>query len=107
MIDPGDIAKSMPFDHEVYLRARICDIPPELSRPGWPAGRALLASDKAAIQWALAVIDELRVDERCLLWLNRNYGIEKKFWYGQRTLKDAVLLAIAEDKERECPTEAK
>lgn len=33
-------------------------------------------------------------DRVCLDWLNLNYGKEKPFWYGQRTLKDAIVVAM-------------
>jgi hypothetical protein len=28
-------------------------------------------------------------------WLNLNLGAERRFWYGQRTIREAVLMAVA------------
>lgn len=33
-------------------------------------------------------------DRACLEWLNLNYGKEKPFWYGRRTLRHAIVVAM-------------
>lgn len=36
-------------------------------------------------------------DSQILDWLNFNMGAERSFWYGQRTLREAVLMAMVND----------
>jgi len=54
---------------------------------------------KDKLNWSLSDLfkyakDNQINDSMILDWLNSNYGVEKQFWYGQRTLREAVLMAM-------------